>query len=94
MRRRDLGKFRLGDVLAHQGRGEVVEVTDHRGREVEVQLAAWRVSCTEAVTRASRNEDERAGWTDHLALVEVHHVFAFDHVERLGAIVMHVHGRP
>src|SRR5512133_1256819 len=72
---------------------KVIEVADHRGWKVEGQLPTRDVAHTEAVTRTLRNEDERSGGTDDLAILQVHDVFAREHVERLSPVVVNMHRR-
>src|SRR5205814_4787133 len=65
---------------------------DHRRMEVEVQLPTRQITDAEAVLCTLRDEDERSGGTRELAALQVHHVLAFENVERLGAVVMDVEG--
>src|SRR3954468_6289475 len=46
------------------------------------------------MTGTPRNEDERAGRTHDLPVIDEHDVFAIEHVERLGAVVMHMKRGP
>ena len=50
--------------------------------------------CAQAMSAAARDEDERSGWADVFLAVERHDVLALQHIERLGAIVVHMDRRP
>src|SRR5512133_1536728 len=69
---------------------QLVEVPDHRGGKVEVQLAAGNGADPEAVPHSRGNEDERPLRTGDLLIVQEHDVLALEHVERLGRIVVDV----
>src|SRR5919206_1728330 len=93
MPRGDRLELVLGDVPTTERLREILDVADHRCREVEVQLAARNVPCSEGVPRAERDEDERAGPADGLATFDPHDVFALEDVERLRTVVVDVDGR-
>src|SRR5204862_3468848 len=48
----------------------------------------------ETVAHPGRNEDEGASRAHFLSIVQEHDVFAFEHVERLGSVVVDVKRRP
>ena len=50
--------------------------------------------CAQAMSAAARDEDERSGWAGVFLAVERHDVLALQHIERLGAIVVHMDRRP
>jgi hypothetical protein len=62
----DLCQALVVHVGSTQCDGEVVEVSDHRGRKVDVELTARHVPDLEPVPNAERNEDERPGRTSEL----------------------------
>jgi hypothetical protein len=74
-------------------RGKVVEISDHSGRRVEIQLPAVRVEGPEGMDHALRHVDERAGRTVELLPVHVHPVASGEHEEGLGTVAMDVQGR-
>jgi peroxiredoxin Q/BCP len=88
MRVRDARELAHADFVPPNRLGKVIELADHRGWKVEVQLPTRDDANTEALTRTLRNEDERSGGTDDLAILEVHDVFAREHVERLRAVAL------
>jgi AhpC/TSA family len=93
MRRRDRGQLVVVDVASPECRGEVVEVADHRSGNVDVELAARQVAGSERVARSLRDEEERPRPAEHLVALDVHEVLALEDIERLGAVVVHVHRR-
>jgi hypothetical protein len=88
--RSDLGEVLLADVISSERSGEVVEVGNHRRREVEVQLPTGNIPDTKPMSSTLRNEDERAGGAHELAVLEIHEVLAVEHVERLCTVMVHV----
>ena len=57
----DLGQLVVGHIRPCECSAEIVEVADHRGREVEVELAARNFADPEAMRNTNRDEDERSG---------------------------------
>src|SRR4029078_11963683 len=90
---RDAGELPLGNTLTPKRLGEVCELSDHRGGEIEVQLAACNISDSETMSHTLRNEDERSRRTDELAILQGHDVLTLEHVERLRAAVVDVDRR-
>src|SRR4051812_6727337 len=84
-------------VLVNRSSGdrgrEGIEIPDHPGGEVKVQLPARDGARREGVGRAARNEHEGAGPADDLFVSEEHHVLALEDVERLRTVVVDVHRR-
>ena len=78
----DVREFVLADVVSSKRGGQIIEITDRRSREVEVQLPTIHVADSETVAHALRDEYERSGGADHLAIFEAHDVLAVEHVER------------
>src|SRR5215813_7612386 len=91
---RDLCQLVVVDVCTAERDGKIVEVSDHRRGEEEVELATRHVSDAEAMPDSPRNEDERPGRADELLVPEEHGVFALEDVERFCGVVVHMHRRP
>src|SRR5947209_12380421 len=89
----NVGEQALVDLSAPDRVAEVVEVTDHRRREVEVELPTRRLADPETVAHSGRNEDEGAGRAHLLPIVQEHEVLALEHMERLGSVVVDVQRR-
>src|SRR6187200_2194000 len=89
----DAGERGVGGGVRADRRSEVVEVPDHRGRRVEVQLAALHVADLEAVRQTGRNVDEGASWADPVVLADEDPVLARHDEECLRCVVVDVHRR-
>src|SRR5438067_2132433 len=76
----DVGEQALVDFIAPDRLTEVVEVTDHGRREVEVELPTRSRADPEAVANPRGDEDERAGRARHLARVQEHDVLTLENV--------------
>ena len=64
MRSRKISQGIVVDIVPPEGRRQIVEVSDHRGRKVEVQFTAGSIAHPEPVPGALRNEmNEPAGQT-------------------------------
>jgi len=84
----------VGHVGSAKRGGEIVEVPDHRGREVEVQFSARDVANLEPMLYAKRDEDERACGAPNLLAVKVHDVLAFENVKDFRRVAVNVDRRP
>src|SRR6266852_5953023 len=91
MRAGDLFQSLVIHVISTNCRGELVEVPDHRGGEVQVEFPARDIPDPEPVPNVLWDEDERPGRTPELAVLQVHDVLALEDIERLRRVVMYVH---
>src|SRR5919197_5300448 len=67
---RHMRQFVVADIALAQGDGEIIEVADHGGRCVDVQLSAGHGTNAEAMWHAAWNEDERTRGTTVVTSVE------------------------
>src|SRR6267378_1756139 len=70
MRAGDLVQSLVIEVISTHCRGELIEISDHRGGEIQVEFSAREIADPESVPDALWNEDERPGRTRELAEVD------------------------
>src|SRR5437879_856949 len=91
MRAGDLVQSLVIEVISTHCRGELIEISDHRAGEIQVEFPARDIADPESVPDALWDEDERPGRTRELAVLQIHDVLALEDIERLGRVVMYVY---